>query len=395
MEIEYHNKKIEKTIKDIQTLIEKIGPEMARMVKKRKNQIEEIIIHPGDTIKELLEENNMSQEELAERTSFSPKHISEVVNGKKRISASLAKGLEYVFGINTTFWLNLQSIYDKEMLEFEEKNNITKEEIEISKKIEPILKYAYSLNLIDKYNNDIERVILARSFCKINNLSNIEKILKLQVAYKRIDKQKIDDYILYAWQRICELLASKEEIENEYNKEKLINNIEKIKLIMFEENTNLMISKMKEILKECGIIFQVVEYFQGAPIQGFIEKNNENIILSITTKESYANIFWYTIFHEIAHILNDDIQTNKIDYYIENSKIEEKADIIAKNILIKEDTYKEFIKNNNFTKEEIKNFSKKNNIREFILIERLEKDNLISYNLYKDLKISYEWNNNT
>ena len=61
--------------------------------------------------------NNMSQEELAERTNFSPKYVSEVVNGKKRISANFAKGLEYVFGINTTFWLNLQSIYDKELLE--------------------------------------------------------------------------------------------------------------------------------------------------------------------------------------------------------------------------------------------------------------------------------------
>lgn len=352
----------------------------------------EFIIHPGDTIKELLEENNMSQEELAERTSFSPKHISEVVNGKKRITANLAKGLEYVFGISTTFWLNLQSIYDKEMLEFEEKNNITKEEIEISKKIEPILKYAYSLNLIDKYNNDMERVILARSFCKINNLSNIEKILKLQIAYKRIDKQKIDDYILYAWQRICELLASKEKIENEYNKEKLIENIEKIKLLMFEENTNIMLRKLKKILNECGIIFQIVRYFQGAPIQGFIEKKDKNIILCITTKKTYATTFWFTLFHEIAHILNDDIQTNRINYYIENDKIEGKADITAKNILIKEDTYKEFIKNNNFTKEEIRKFSRKNNIKEFILVERLEKDNLISQNLYNDLKVSYEWN---
>lgn len=40
MEIEYHNKKIEKTIKDTQTLTETIGFEMARMVKKREKQIE-------------------------------------------------------------------------------------------------------------------------------------------------------------------------------------------------------------------------------------------------------------------------------------------------------------------------------------------------------------------
>ena len=88
------------------------------MVLRGENMIIfEFIIHPGETIKELLEENNMSQEELAERTNFSPKYVSEVVNGKKRISANFAKGLEYVFGINTTFWLNLQSIYDKELLE--------------------------------------------------------------------------------------------------------------------------------------------------------------------------------------------------------------------------------------------------------------------------------------
>ena len=36
----------------------------------------------------------MNQEELAIRTGFSPKHISEVVNGKKGISPSFAKALD-------------------------------------------------------------------------------------------------------------------------------------------------------------------------------------------------------------------------------------------------------------------------------------------------------------
>ena len=70
----------------------------------------------------------MLQEELAQRTGFSAKHISEVVNGKKGISPKLAKSLEYVFVIPTTFWINLQGIYDKEIIEFEEKNNISKNE---------------------------------------------------------------------------------------------------------------------------------------------------------------------------------------------------------------------------------------------------------------------------
>lgn len=98
------------------------------MVEKMNGLSLDFIIHPGETIKEVLEERKMNQEELAIRTGFSPKHISEVVNGKKGISPSFAKGLEYVFGMPVSFWINLQGIYDKEIIEFEEKNNISKNE---------------------------------------------------------------------------------------------------------------------------------------------------------------------------------------------------------------------------------------------------------------------------
>lgn len=80
----------------------------------------EFIIHPGISIKEKLEENNMKQEELAERIGFSVKHVSEVINGKKGISPKFAKALEYVFCVKSTFWLNLQAIYDKELKSYYE-----------------------------------------------------------------------------------------------------------------------------------------------------------------------------------------------------------------------------------------------------------------------------------
>ena len=113
----------------------------------------DFIIHPGETVKEVLEQHSMLQEELAIRTGFTPKHISEVINGKKGISPKFAKALEYVFGVKFTFWLNLQAIYDKEIIEYQERNNIDKKEIEITKRIEPILEYAILLGLIDDENS--------------------------------------------------------------------------------------------------------------------------------------------------------------------------------------------------------------------------------------------------
>ena len=97
------------------------------MLEKMNGLSLNFIIHPGETIKEVLEEKEMSQEELAIRTGFSPKHISEVVNGKKGISPSFAKSLEYALGLPASFWINLQGKYDKEILEYEEQENIDKE----------------------------------------------------------------------------------------------------------------------------------------------------------------------------------------------------------------------------------------------------------------------------
>ena len=351
----------------------------------------DFILHPGMSIKEKLEENNMKQEELAERTGFSAKHVSEVINGKKGISPKFAKALEYVFGVKFTFWLNLQAIYDKEIIEYQERNNIDKKEIEITKRIEPILEYAILLGLIDQYNNPTEEVIVARNLCKTNNLLNIEKLLITKVAYRIAKNVQVDEYVLYAWQRVCELLSEKETIEDIYDSKKLQNQLESIKQLMFEENPMIMIQKLKKIFKKCGIIFELVKNFQGAPVQGFIENKNNKMILCMTIRQSYADIFWFTLFHEIGHILNEHVKENKLDYYIENTKAEEMADNFAKEYLINGDKYKEYINKKDFSLESIKAFSKENKIKEFILIGRLQKDNLLPYNKYTDLKTRYKW----
>ena len=83
------------------------------MMEKSNGLSLELIVHPGETIKELLNDKNMNQEELAIRTGYSAKHISEVLSGKKSISSKFANSLEYVFNIPTEFWINLQGIYDK------------------------------------------------------------------------------------------------------------------------------------------------------------------------------------------------------------------------------------------------------------------------------------------
>ena len=97
-------------------------------MEKEKNSLglsRDYIIHPGETLAEAIEDREMAQHDLAVRTGMTEKHISTIIHGQKGISATFAKKLEYALGIETSFWMNLQDNYDRELSEFEELNKIT------------------------------------------------------------------------------------------------------------------------------------------------------------------------------------------------------------------------------------------------------------------------------
>ena len=98
------------------------------MAAKKIGISRDLIIHPGETIADVLEERGITQSELASSAGVSPAYVSNVIAGKKGISANFARGLEYAIGVPKSFWLNLQANYEAELLEANELQTITEEE---------------------------------------------------------------------------------------------------------------------------------------------------------------------------------------------------------------------------------------------------------------------------
>ena len=73
------------------------------------------MVSPGAELEKRLTESGMSRKELAQRINVSEKHICTVLNGNRGISSAFARKLGYVFA-DTTFWVNLQAIYDEEQM---------------------------------------------------------------------------------------------------------------------------------------------------------------------------------------------------------------------------------------------------------------------------------------
>lgn len=73
-------------------------------------------VHPGEILlEEFLKPLNISQYQLAKDITVPARRISEIVRGKRSISADTAIRLSRYFGLSERFWLNLQSNYDLEV----------------------------------------------------------------------------------------------------------------------------------------------------------------------------------------------------------------------------------------------------------------------------------------
>ena len=70
-------------------------------------------ITPGEILREdFMKPLDISINQLARDLSVPPNRISEIVNGKRSISADTALRLQRYFGVEAQFWLNLQTEYD-------------------------------------------------------------------------------------------------------------------------------------------------------------------------------------------------------------------------------------------------------------------------------------------
>jgi addiction module HigA family antidote len=74
-------------------------------------------ITPGEILREdFMEPLEISINQLARDLSVPPNRISEIVNGKRAITADTALRLQRYFGIEAQFWLNLQNEFDLRMM---------------------------------------------------------------------------------------------------------------------------------------------------------------------------------------------------------------------------------------------------------------------------------------
>jgi antitoxin HigA-1 len=72
-------------------------------------------IHPGEFLRETLEELDISQAQFARVIGVAPMRISHVMKCARPVTAELALLFSRALGQSPQYWLNLQAAYDLKM----------------------------------------------------------------------------------------------------------------------------------------------------------------------------------------------------------------------------------------------------------------------------------------
>ena len=75
-----------------------------------------VAFHPGETLKEKLEEMNMTAESFSAATDIPSYMIEDILCARSSVTADIALAFEEVTNIPAHFWLNTQHNYDDYML---------------------------------------------------------------------------------------------------------------------------------------------------------------------------------------------------------------------------------------------------------------------------------------
>lgn len=340
----------------------------------------ESVTHPKEILIESLEENGIGAKEFAIKTGKPEKTISAVLKGESSITPDMAVLFEQVLNIPVHFWLEAQKNYDEYKARVSYQVNI-ENAIEWSTTF-PYPKMA-NLGWVPKTRVAKEKVINLFSFFNVASQKGFEDYYynqRARVAFRISLKNQENASVIASWLRQGEIQASKI-VSKEYSKIKLKEILPEVKKLMANQPDNYFL-ELQSLCTSVGIKLVHTPCLPKAAIHGSTRWINDTPLIQLSGRFKRNDIFWFTFFHEIGHILlhgKKYISIENIDIEGENEEFEKQADSFASNWLLTESQEKEILRNKKITKDEIVNYSKKFKTHPAIIIGRLQHKQIIAY----------------
>lgn len=333
---------------------------------------DKIAFHPGYYIKEIVDESGLTQEDFAKRLDTTPKNLSLLIRGEQSLSIDIAMKLSRMIGTSAIYWLNLQNAYDALIADFQ-----SEEELVAERKVFEYFDYKYfrdNFGLPDFPRKKDEQIQALREFLNVATLTVFTK-RDMAVSFRSSTEELPESSVVKA-NAMVQIATNKAlEVDAPRFKKKKFESMVEYALSLTTKHTEFY-PVIKKKFMEAGVIFVILPNIPGSQINGATKRIGDNIMLMVNDRRLNADCFWFTLFHEIGHIINGDYG---ISFEKETGKQEAVADKFAENCLIPPEAYKQFTSKKQFSLQDIKRFANKIERDPGIVLGRLQKDGLVGF----------------
>ena len=128
---------------------------------------------------------------------------------------------------------------------------------------------------------------------------------------------------------------------------------------------------IKDRFLEAGVVLVVLPNLSGSKTNGATKRIGKSVMLMVNDRRLYADSFWFTLLHEVGHVINGDYG---ISFESDAGDAEQKADEYAANKLIDPQLYEDYVHRSkgHFTATSITAFAKSIDRDPGIVLGRLD-----------------------
>jgi HTH-type transcriptional regulator / antitoxin HigA len=328
---------------------------------------------PGRILTRELDARGWTQRDLAEITGRPIQTINEIVQAKKQITPETALELAEAFGTSAEFWTNLEIGYRLHQARKE------KQEHEIGRKSK-----LYSLAPISELvkrgwipvTDSLEA--LEKEVCDFFGIDSIDESPKLAINFRCALERSPEAIAQLAWAKQVERIVSQQTV-GPFDRECLQASIPEI-LACAEHLED--VRKVPEVLRSLGVYFAIVPHLSKTYLDGAAFYLDGHPVVALTLRYDRIDSFWFTLMHELGHIVAGH-QGSYLDDLANLALTDEEAEAnqLAANWLIDPLALEGFVMKNRprFSRKLIENFASSQKRHPGIILGRLHNDYLVPH----------------
>lgn len=349
----------------------------------RKNEYEPSEVSPpGATLLDVLKERGMSQADLASRTGRPLKTINEIVKGKAAITPETAIQLARVFGVPPSFWNNREAQYRESLARREHDARLKNDSARLK---EVPVRAMEKLGWIPPERDRSRKLENVLTFFGVASIDALESRGR-DARFRRSSAFEANPIAVGAWIRKGHLEADRIDCAF-YDETKFRAALDKARLLCRDMPSDFA-SRLVDLCAGAGVALVFVPELPGTHLSGAARwLTPTKALLQLSVRHKSDDHFWFTFFHEAAHLLKHGRRKIYIDADKGTDDAEEdEANTFASDFLIPCEEWRRFVQFDRFTKRAMVEFGSAIGVSPGVVVGRLQHEGRLGFQFCNNLK---------